>query len=392
MRRSPSGGLLIAALTLTLGCKVGELTRHADGVTADSGAVEHPAPDSTATDSTATDSTTANATDTDSTSADSTATDSTASDSTATDSTASAPTWTSAAPMPEARWQLAAASLEGVVYVAGGVVDHGSGWEALNDILAYDPSRDSWRTVGRLLEAVRAPAMVALNNLIYIIGGCRDNPFEPITAVQIFDPVTGIVERGPPLPYGRCASAAVVLDGRIHDIGGVNLWDPSDPLFGDAWDAAHHVYDPVAGAWSSAAPLPFVRGDHGATVLDGKIYVQGGLGDVLQVYDPAADSWSTFNAPKGRFGVASIAFEGRMYEFGGSEYQSLCCGGPIPSRTVDRFDPVTGTWALLPSMPTARTGLAAAVVGGAAYVIGGSLTGGASSAVSVVERYTLPRR
>jgi len=385
MRRSTSVGLLLVALTLAVGCKVAELTRHADVVTADSGAVDHPIADSTTSDSAATDSTA-----TDSTATDSTATDSTAADSTATDSTAPTPTWTSAAPMPNARWQLAAASLKGVVYVAGGAVDHGSGWEAPNEILAYDPSHDAWHTVGHLLEAVRAPAMVALNDRIYIIGGCRDNPFEPITAVQIFDPVTGIVDSGPPLPYGRCASAAVVLDGRIHDIGGVYLWDPSDPLFGDAWDAAHHVYDPAAGVWSSAAPLPFVRGGHGATVLDGKIYVQGGLGDVLQVYSPADNSWTTLNAPKGRFDVASVAFEGRMYEFGGSEYQSLCCGGPIPSRTVDRFDPATGTWALLPPMPTARTGLAAAVVDGTAYVIGGSLSGGASSAVSVVERYTLP--
>jgi hypothetical protein len=242
--------------------------------------------------------------------------------------------------------------------------------------------------VGHLLEPVRAPAMVALNNRVYVIGGCRDNPWEPLATVQIFNPATGEVQLGPPISWGRCGPAAVVLDGKIHAIGGVYQWDATD-LMGSGWDDAHEVFDPATGVWSSRAPLPQVRGGHGAVVLNGKIYVAGGLGDVLQVYDPSTDAWAQYASPWARFTPGVAAVGGKMYVFGGSAYQTTCCGGPLPVATVDRVDPATATWEQVTSMPTARTGLAAAVVGGSVYLIGGSSSGGADGALPVVERFTL---
>jgi len=307
--------------------------------------------------------------------------------------------WTARSPMPGPRWQPAAATLDGIVYVAGGAVDHSIDWEPdveyLGDIVAYDPARDTWRVVGQLLDSLRAPAMVALNGHLYVIGGCRDNPFHPITTVQVFDPATGQVEGGPALPYGICEAAAVVLEGRIHVVGGWYLWDPSDPYFGDAATSAHWVFDPATNAWSELAPLPVARAGHGAAVLDGRIYVQGGQGnvtsspkDALQMYDPATDSWTVHASPSDRFSVGSATVEAKLYVFGGWEYVAGCCGTAYPSPAVERFDPASGSWAAFTPLPQARIGMAAAAVGQFVYVIGGSWLGNGAGALATVERFT----
>jgi N-acetylneuraminic acid mutarotase len=51
------------------------------------------------------------------------------------------------------------------------------------------------------------------------------------------------------------------------------------------------------------------------------------------------------------------------------------------------YDPTTNTWASLPPMPTARHGLAVAVVNGRLYAIGGGPQPGFSQ-TAVVEVYT----
>ena len=56
-------------------------------------------------------------------------------------------------------------------------------------------------------------------------------------------------------------------------------------------------------------------------------------------------------------------------------------GGEAPTgtfNTVERYYRWTDAWETAPSMPTARHGLAAAVVGDTIYVIGGGPTAGLS--------------
>ena len=287
--------------------------------------------------------------------------------------------WASLAPMPGARWQVGVASLNDIVYVAGGVSVQGGRWAVQTAILAYDPGTDVWQSVGTLISPVRWPAMAVVGNRIYVVGGIRDEPSEePVAELQIFDPATGTVVAGPPMPTPRGGLAVTVLDGRIHAIGGVGA--PSDSI-GD-WSSAHEVYDPATNAWSSRAPLPRATSGHGAVAVPRKIYVAGGTALALQVYDPATDSWTTdYAAPEARFGGAVAGRGGKIYLIGGTP----CCG--LPSGTTERFDPATGIWEQVASMPTARTGHGVAVVDGIFYVVGGSSTGDATAALAANERF-----
>jgi N-acetylneuraminic acid mutarotase len=282
--------------------------------------------------------------------------------------------------MPGARWQLGAAALDGIVYVAGGDAGQGAGAEA--SILAYDPGRNAWRTVGRLAHPVTGAAMAAVGDRLYVVGGC---PIDSATSLQVFEPKTGLVSIGPPLPTPRCLPAAAVLQGQLHVMGGVL---PGIDADAPIWDRTpeHDVFDPVTRDWSARAPLPNSRSGHGAVALEGRIYVTGGQGEGLQVYDPATDAWTTYPSPPARWGVATIAVARTMYLIGGSEYQTRCCGGPTPSAGVQRYDATTGVWNWVPSLSEARTGHAVTLVDGTIYVIGGSSTGNAGGALATVER------
>src|SRR6266436_3320026 len=53
------------------------------------------------------------------------------------------------------------------------------------------------------------------------------------------------------------------------------------------------------GQWSALAPMPTARQEVAVAVLDGRVFVIGGLGEAsepvatVEVYDPAADRWET---------------------------------------------------------------------------------------------------
>ena len=68
------------------------------------------------------------------------------------------------------------------------------------------------------------------------------------------------------------------------------------------------------------------RSHHAATVVGGKIYVLGGLGeapddedlcvatDRVDVYDPAADSWQQMAVmPTARYAHAAVVLDGKIY-------------------------------------------------------------------------------
>jgi len=81
----------------------------------------------------------------------------------------------------------------------------------------------------------------------------------------------------------------------------------------------------------------------------------------------AADSnlgWTMkASMPTARTGLAAAAVGGTIYAIGGSNGSSLA--------TVEAYDSATSTWTVKASMPTARAWLAVAVVGGTIYAIGG---------------------
>jgi N-acetylneuraminic acid mutarotase len=100
-----------------------------------------------------------------------------------------------------------------------------------------------------------------------------------------------------------------------------------------------------------------------------------------EVYDPAGDRWQIrANMPTARSGIAAAVLDGRIFIF----------GGEAPAGTfgeVEAYDPKTNSWSAHARMPTPRHGLGAAIVGGRIYVIsGGPRPGDTSSAANEIFR------
>jgi predicted NAD-dependent protein-ADP-ribosyltransferase YbiA (DUF1768 family) len=286
-------------------------------------------------------------------------------------------TWRSAALLGHARAAHAVVSTGTAIYALAGT---GAGHAPVREVERFDGRR--WTTESTLpVPGLNAPAAVALGGRIYLIGGFETVTNVPTSRVHVYDPVTRTWSEACPLPAPRGGHAAIVLDGRIHVLGGGN----SRSTIAD-----HSVYDPATDSWSALAPLPRAEGSPAAVVLGGRIYAIGGrsgpadFGDV-DIYDPETGTWTAGPAIEPRGTAGAVAWCGAIYLFGGESQarsESLA--------EVLRWEPGATVWQPVPAMPTARNFARAVPLGDAIYVVGGSLTperGHASGGSTVVERF-----
>ncbi|MCC6190405.1 MAG: hypothetical protein IT318_15350 [Anaerolineales bacterium] len=143
-------------------------------------------------------------------------------------------------------------------------------------------------------------------------------------------------------------------------------------------------------------PLPPRYGMGVAAANDGLIYLAGGDSytnvplTVVHAFNPISRHWTTrASMPTGRWSLALVAGpDGRLYALGGTNCgpPGFCWQPPRPVGTVEAYDPATNQWSTRQSMPTARTGLVAAVGNdGLIYAIGGQDVNG--EALATVEAY-----
>lgn len=128
--------------------------------------------------------------------------------------------------------------------------------------------------------------------------------------------------------------------------------------------------------WESAAPAGVARQELYPEVLDGKIYVAGGLLSPATGYSAHVESWDDTQArwtrratlPEARHHIALAATQGRLWAIGGFS-------GGFPNwraqASVYSYDPATDRWSVGPALPQPRAEGIAAAVDGKVYLIGG---------------------
>jgi len=181
------------------------------------------------------------------------------------------------------------------------------------------------------------------------------------------------------MPTPRAEVASAVVDGKIYIIGGFTKNGQNSDLI--------EVYDPASDTWSSIDPMP-ERLDHVmAAATYGKLYVIGGwrvfgqrASDALYEYDPVARRWrSLANLPLPRAAGAAAAFGETIFVIGGF--------GPEPEVGL-AYDTVTGIWRPIAPMSAPREHLAVVVANKKVYAIGGRW--GDRGNVATVEEYDPP--
>ena len=160
---------------------------------------------------------------------------------------------------------------------------------------------------------MNAPVAAVIGRRIYVIGGFKTSTNVPTSEVLVYDIVTRTWINAAPLNAPRGGDAAVVLDGKIHVIGGGN----SRSTLAD-----HSEYDPATDRWTERAPLSRSKGSPAAVVFGGKLYSIGGrsgpsdFGDV-EIYDPSSDRWDEGPPIEPRGTAGAAVYCGTIYVFGG---------------------------------------------------------------------------
>ena len=119
------------------------------------------------------------------------------------------------------------------------------------------------------------------------------------------------------MPTPRFEISACILDGKVYVMGGV---DKNEYLTDTV-----EVYDTETDSWSTAAPIPEPLDHTGLASHDGKLYLIGGFGERnapsndLYIYDPSRDEWDKGHPmPTARGGLTADFIEGILYAVGGS--------------------------------------------------------------------------
>lgn len=135
-------------------------------------------------------------------------------------------TWGTAHPAPTARNSAAAAVVDGRIYVAGGrqVVTLPNGnriQRNVPDLEVYDPATDTWESRAPMPQAQGGLAAAALDGRLYVFGGEQWTPKQKVFGnAWVYDPNTDRWHGLPPLPTPRHGLAAAAAAGRIFVIGG----------------------------------------------------------------------------------------------------------------------------------------------------------------------------
>ncbi len=310
--------------------------------------------------------------------------------------------------VPDTRYQVGAAELDGKLYVVGGHND--SDGNQRSSLEVYDPDTDSWTTKASMPTARRNPMVVGLNGMLYVmIGwnnqtGNQDNliVYDPDTdswttksatpfsgennngsaaavngkiyvfwwdIVYVYDPPTDTWTNFSTGQLGRDRIELAVIDSLVYVIGGYRSGDLSD-----LWKI-----DTVTNQTTVLTSMNIARYQTVAGVIGGKIYVTGGYGNgwryEIEIYDPATDSWSTgLSARDGGLGTdySGDVVDGKIY------FGRQVSGGNSTTTTYDvysrdSFELTLGTGETVPAPPDSVTITASSITDWTGNTVSGSI-------------------
>jgi hypothetical protein len=265
------------------------------------------------------------------------------------------------------------------------------GLETTDSIQLYDIPSDTWRNGTTTPYRVNHPNVISVDGLVYLLGGLVDVPdlegpmadWEATGECHVWDPETDEWTQLQSMPPGTARGSSVlgVQDDLIYVAGGMTV------LNVDYQDAVSLVtaFNITSGEWqrlpADAANIPHPRQHMTGGVVGDVLYVIGGRwfektnvrGTVfmLNLTDQAA-GWSTAEErmPTYRGGLSGAAVGNRFFTFGG-EANPDNPNGIFPEAELFNLD--TQRWRALRNMPVPRHGSKAVAVGNTVYLPGGGL-------------------
>jgi hypothetical protein len=176
-----------------------------------------------------------------------------------------APTGRVVGHLPQARSDVASALIDGTAYVVGGF----DGSALTPDVLATTDGAH-FRTVGRLTQGVRYPAVTAVGRSIWVVGGqtgtAEGATGSEVDLIQRFDLDSGTSTVIGHLPHRLAHAMAFALGGNLYLAGGRTASGPLSDIVAIGND----------GAVTPIGSLPGPRADAGVAIVGNTAFLLGG--------------------------------------------------------------------------------------------------------------------
>ncbi|WAC94176.1 serine/threonine-protein kinase [Mycobacterium sp. Aquia_213] len=272
--------------------------------------------------------------------------------------------WSLGAPIPTPRQQLAAASDGKLVYTVGGT----TGDSDQVNVEAYDPVAKTWTTLPPLPQARSDLGVAITDGRLVAVGGVSGG--QVLKSVSVFDLMSKTWSGLPDMSTPRHGMAVAAVEKSVYAIGGSSAIGDSQPTStAEVLKLPARKIQPAA-QWRSLPDAPTARLMMAWTVLNGKIWIMGGLrnGVALQTtesFDPKTGAWETGPPlPIPLHHAAAATFRGEVVVLGGASDN-------IADGSNKVFALRGGNWVELPPLTHARAAPAAAVAGDKLVAVGG---------------------
>ena len=184
--------------------------------------------------------------------------------------------WRPTSSMRGARSSASSATLDGALWVCGGMDDVG----ATSTVERYDPRASLWRLCAPLSEARGDSVCGWVGGSLVVAGGMGLGG--RLTSAEAYSPAAGRWAPLPPMQHDAYQAAACVLDGRLYVVGGmhsrrVQCWD------GERWSVGAEL--PAERCYAACVPTR-----DGRALLVGGMVNRRSSASVL-LYDPRRDAW-----------------------------------------------------------------------------------------------------
>ena len=230
--------------------------------------------------------------------------------------------WTKKKNLPVRVHHQAQAVFNNKIYIFGGCKMGIFGTDAVNNVWEYDPATDAYKAMAPIPGPRCSAVAATVNGKIYLIGGIE--PFEDgkgsrITGKnQVFDPAANTwgTDRSP-MPTTRNHAFVGVVNNKIYVIGGRQAAGMIP--YSSNTDVVEE-YDPATNTWGGVKQrMPTPRSGGGYATYDGRIYIGGGEWisrelmasfRALEAYEPATDTWTVLPALPGAVHGNAMSFVG----------------------------------------------------------------------------------
>ena len=266
-------------------------------------------------------------------------------------------TWTATGSMLKGRESFPAVVLKsGKVLVEGGL---DTGGQVLMGAEIYDPTHGTWSSAGSLaVGRFNHTATLLANGKVLVTGGCTVFSCSTLAASsELYDPTSNSWSTVGNMNFPRYGHTATLLNtGKVLVVGG----------YGVPVSDTGELFDPSTGKWTYTPTNPGVAlYGHTSTLLSsGKVLVAGGSStgrsayNSAFLYNPSLNSWTaTGNMTVGRaYHTGTLLGDGTVLMAAGG-VNSHCGHGSIclkPTNTAEIYSPTTGTFKATANLSTVR--------------------------------------